>query len=99
MNQSQWPPVHNGSRQQSCLHPDLLCQSVIALQLPTRARKCLLRARINTLGDLLRLSAQDLLDLRNFGLASLVAVEARLARCGLTLRDHTISPQSNKSDA
>ena len=88
--------MQTNSPQLSGIQPDVLRQPISALLLPTRACKCLLRAGVNNIEDLLRFSADDLLGLRNFGLGSLIAVEARLARAGLCLRNAGEQPAFSK---
>ena len=56
------------------------------LALSVRARKCMARLGINTLGELRRKSADDLLDCKNFGVTSLNEVRQKLADFGLKLR-------------
>ena len=56
------------------------------LGLPARAYNGLKRARINTVGDLLELTPDDLLDIREFGATSLDYVVRALDRLGLELR-------------
>lgn len=51
-----------------------------------RALNCLKRARIDTLGELLLKSGDNLLDITNFGEKSLDHVKDRLQRLGLSLR-------------
>ena len=54
-----------------------------------RARNCLLRAHIYTLGELLQKSPDDLLAITNFGQKSLDLVIMRLTAMGLTLFGNT----------
>lgn len=56
------------------------------LELTERPRNCLKRAQINTVGELLSRSADDLLSITNFGQKSLDEVVTRLTDRGLTLR-------------
>lgn len=58
------------------------------LQLSTRVLHCLYDAyeRVETIGDLCRLRAEDLCGLRNFGLVSLVEIQKALAGRGLSLK-------------
>lgn len=50
-----------------------------------RARNCLLRAQVDTLGDLLQKTEDDLLAITNFGQKSLDLVISQLGTLGLTL--------------
>ena len=71
------------------LTPDqqaLLNRPVSDLNLSVRARKCMARLGINTLGELIRYSADELLECKNFGVTSLNEVRDKLAAFGLKLR-------------
>ena len=63
----------------------LLSKPVIELELSVRARRCLQRLNVVTLGDLIQLTEADLLATRNFGVTSLNEVKGRLAEFGLSL--------------
>lgn len=56
------------------------------LELSERPRNCLKRAQVNTVGELLQKSEDDLLAITNFGQKSLDEVIAKLDERGLTLR-------------
>ena len=56
------------------------------LDLSERQRNCLKRAQVNTIGELLMKSYDDLLNITNFGQKSLDEVIAKLDERGLTLR-------------
>ena len=56
------------------------------MNLSVRARKCMIRLAINTLGDLIRRTADDLLECKNFGVTSLNEVREKLTTIGLKLR-------------
>lgn len=56
------------------------------LALSTRARLSLARASVKTVGGLCQLSADDLLEIRNFGSSCLLEVRNQLAKVGLSLR-------------
>lgn len=56
------------------------------LDLSERPRNCLKRAQVNTIGELLMKSYDDLLNITNFGQKSLDEVIAKLDERGLTLR-------------
>ncbi|MFO0876974.1 MAG: DNA-directed RNA polymerase subunit alpha C-terminal domain-containing protein [Gemmataceae bacterium] len=60
---------------------------VSELNLSVRARKCMNRLGINTLGDLIQRSQEELLEAKNFGQTSLQEVKERLTAYGLRLRD------------
>jgi DNA-directed RNA polymerase subunit alpha len=64
----------------------VLNKPVSDLNLSVRARKCMNRLGINTLGDLINRTADELLESKNFGMTSLSEVREKLAQYGLTLR-------------
>lgn len=65
----------------------LLGTSVSDLQLSVRARKCMARLQIATLGELVQRSPDDLLSTKNFGVTSLNEIRQQLAERGLKLRN------------
>lgn len=56
------------------------------LNLSVRARKCMVRLNISTVGDLLRHTGDELLECKNFGVTSLNEVREKLTVQGLKLR-------------
>ncbi|CAB4765817.1 MAG: DNA-directed RNA polymerase subunit alpha [Actinobacteria bacterium] len=56
------------------------------LDLSERPRNCLKRAQVNTVGELLQKTEEDLLNITNFGQKSLDEVKQKLDERGLTLR-------------
>ena len=64
----------------------VLAKPVSDLNLSVRARKCMIRLGINTLGELMRRTGDDLLECKNFGVTSLNEVREKLAAMGLKLR-------------
>jgi DNA-directed RNA polymerase subunit alpha len=64
----------------------VLSKPVSDLNLSVRARKCMNRLGINSLGELIQRSADELLESKNFGQTSLTEVREKLAQYGLTLR-------------
>jgi DNA-directed RNA polymerase subunit alpha len=64
----------------------VLGKPVSELNLSVRARKCMNRLGINTLGDLVQRSADELLESKNFGMTSLNEVREKLGQFGLSLR-------------
>jgi DNA-directed RNA polymerase subunit alpha len=64
----------------------ILSKPVSDLNLSVRARKCMNRLAINTLGELVQRTADELLEAKNFGMTSLNEVREKLAQYGLTLR-------------
>ena len=65
----------------------MLGKPVSDLNLSVRARKCMNRLGINTLGDLISRSSDELLEAKNFGQTSLQEVKDKLTQYGLRLRD------------
>jgi DNA-directed RNA polymerase subunit alpha len=65
--------------------PDLEL-TIEELDLSERPRNCLKRAQINTVGELLTKTEDDLLNITNFGQKSLDEVKAKLDERGLSLR-------------
>jgi DNA-directed RNA polymerase subunit alpha len=57
------------------------------LELPERPRNCLKRAQINTVGELIERTQEELLAITNFGQKSLDEVLERLDERGLSLRE------------
>ena len=54
------------------------------LKLSPRILNCLKSAQINTVGEVLRVSDEDLLKIRNFGEKSLAELKVRLGEHGFT---------------
>ncbi|MFG0275596.1 MAG: DNA-directed RNA polymerase subunit alpha C-terminal domain-containing protein [Phycisphaerales bacterium] len=63
----------------------LLDTPVTDFELSVRARNCLKKMNIRTLGDLLRISEAELLSYKNFGETSLVEIKQMLSTKGLRL--------------
>ncbi len=61
--------------------------SVAELNLSVRARKCLQRLNLNTLGDLTSCTEAELLGCKNFGMTSLIEVKEKLQEQNLSLRE------------
>lgn len=64
----------------------LLSRPIAELSLSVRARKCMIRLGINTVGELVRRTGDDLLECKNFGVTSLNEVREKLTLQGLKLR-------------
>jgi DNA-directed RNA polymerase subunit alpha len=78
------PPIDT-----SHMSPDeqaLLDRPISELNLSVRARKCMARLQLNTIGELIRKSGDDMLECKNFGVTSLNEVREKLADLGLKLR-------------
>lgn len=73
----------------STLSPDeqaLLDRPIADLNLSVRARKCMVRLGLTTIGELVRRTGDDLLECKNFGVTSLNEVREKLTTQGLKLR-------------
>jgi DNA-directed RNA polymerase subunit alpha len=75
------PPIQMSEEDQAKLNVP-----VTELNLSVRARKCMNRLGINTLGDLIQRTADELLESKNFGMTSLGEVREKLQAYGLSLR-------------
>ncbi len=78
------PPIDT-----SHMSPDeqaLLDRPIADLNLSVRARKCMVRLGINTIGELVRKTGDDMLECKNFGVTSLNEVRDKLNALGLKLR-------------
>ncbi len=64
----------------------LLSKPVDDLQLSVRARKCLQRLNIRTIGELIRRTDVELLGIKNFGVTSLNEIKKSVGNLGLSLR-------------
>ena len=64
----------------------IISKPISALNLSVRARKCMVRLGITTIGELLRRTGDDLLECKNFGVTSLNEVREKLSAAGLRLR-------------
>ena len=64
----------------------LLERPISDLNLSVRARKCMVRLGISTVGELIRRTGDDLLECKNFGVTSLNEVREKLTQHGLALR-------------
>ena len=64
-----------------------LALTVEDLNLSVRSYNCLKREGINTVGDLVQKSEQELMDIRNFGQKSIDEVKGKLEELGLSLRE------------
>ena len=64
----------------------LMNKPLTFLDLSVRARKCMNRLNITTVGELIRRTADELLDCKNFGVTSLNEIREKLTEHGLKLR-------------
>ncbi|MBQ6774053.1 MAG: DNA-directed RNA polymerase subunit alpha [Synergistaceae bacterium] len=66
--------------------PEWFSHPIHELELTIRSENCLLRGGMNTIGDLIKKSRDDLLKIRNLGKKSLGEIEAKLASMGYALK-------------
>jgi DNA-directed RNA polymerase subunit alpha len=64
----------------------LLGRPIADLNLSVRARKCMIRLGVATIGELIRHTGDELLECKNFGVTSLNEVREKLTAHGLKLR-------------
>jgi DNA-directed RNA polymerase subunit alpha len=64
----------------------LLGKPIADLNLSVRARKCMMRLGVATIGELVRRTGDELLECKNFGVTSLNEVREKLTAHGLKLR-------------
>ena len=64
----------------------VLMRPISDLSLSVRARKCMVRLGITTIGELLRRTGDELLECKNFGVTSLNEVRDKLTAQGMKLR-------------
>jgi DNA-directed RNA polymerase subunit alpha len=65
---------------------ELLSQPISELNLSVRARKCTTKLGITLISELVRRTAEDLMECKNFGVTSLNEVREKLSERGLKLR-------------
>jgi DNA-directed RNA polymerase subunit alpha len=65
----------------------LLAKPIGDLNLSVRARKCMSKLNIQTLGDLLKHTGDELLECKNFGITSLNEVREKLTQLNLKLKN------------
>jgi len=75
------PPTTLSPEEQAVLN-----RPVTELNLSVRARKCMNRLNLNTIGELVNRSGDELMEAKNFGVTSLNEVKEKLANLGLKLR-------------
>ncbi len=64
----------------------VLATPMSELGLSVRARRCMARLNIHTVGDLITRTVEELLEIKNFGHTSLNEVRAKLSEIGLSFR-------------
>jgi DNA-directed RNA polymerase subunit alpha len=65
----------------------MLSKPIGDLNLSVRARKCMSKLGIQTLGDLLKHTGDELLECKNFGITSLNEVRDKLSGLGIKLKN------------
>lgn len=83
------PPIPEPIYELEAISPDeqaLLNKPIAELNLSVRARKCMMRLGVTTIGELVRRTGDELLEVKNFGVTSLNEVREKLAQFGLRLR-------------
>ncbi|HJZ89522.1 MAG TPA: DNA-directed RNA polymerase subunit alpha C-terminal domain-containing protein [Gemmataceae bacterium] len=75
------PPASLSPEEQAVLN-----RPVTELNLSVRARKCMNRLNITTIGELIARSGDELMEAKNFGVTSLNEVKEKLGALGLKLR-------------
>jgi DNA-directed RNA polymerase subunit alpha len=65
----------------------LLAKPIGDLNLSVRARKCMSKLNIQSLGDLLKHTGDELLECKNFGITSLNEVREKLTQLNLKLKN------------
>ena len=65
----------------------LLNKPISELNLSVRARKCMSKLNIQTVGDLIKHTGDELLECKNFGVTSLNEVRDKLTTLGLKLKN------------
>ena len=81
-------PVMDSTQEQQTVDEELnqkLAMPVQELELSVRASNCLESVNIETVGQLVRMTEADLLNIRSFGKTSLREIKRKLADIGLTL--------------
>lgn len=87
MHSTERQPVETVETQQ--LSPEeqsVLARDVADLKLSVRARKCMHRLNIQTIGELVKRSADELLECKNFGVTSLKEIREKLVNFNVKLR-------------
>lgn len=79
-------PVEQETETDDAEEDSLLSKSIDDLQLSVRARKCLVKLNLRTLGELTRKTEAELLGCKNFGVTSLNEIKKAIVSLGLSLR-------------
>jgi len=76
----------------------ILSRPVRELELSIRSENCLLRGGIQTIGDLVHKTREDLLKIRNLGKISLREIEEKVEKLGYPLKHSNEENQSDESE-
>ncbi len=79
-------PAEEAAERETTEDQGLMNKPVDELQLSVRARKCLQKLNLHTVGELARTTDAELLGCKNFGVTSLNEIKKALANFGLSLR-------------
>lgn len=79
--------IQKGTEQQELKEDNLLSLPIKELELSVRSENCLLRAGIKTVGELIQKTPEELLKIRNLGKKSLIEIQEKLQKLGLSLKE------------
>jgi DNA-directed RNA polymerase subunit alpha len=80
-------PIHEPIEELSQEEKALLAKTISDLNLSVRARKCLTKLGIQTVGELIVHTGDELMECKNFGVTSLNEVREKLSDLGLKLKN------------
>jgi len=87
LEDGQYVPTEDSGQPASSDEQDELANKLVEdLQLSVRAKKCLYKLNIHTIGDVTRRTEAELLGVKNFGVTSLNEIKKALTNLGLSLR-------------
>ncbi len=79
------PVVLPVSQKDKEVSSDVLNKSILEMNLSVRATNCLKNAKLNSLGELVRKTEEELLSYKNFGKVSLIEIKEKLTEMDLSL--------------
>ncbi len=80
-------PIHEPVEELSQEEKALLAKTISDLNLSVRARKCMTKLGIQTVGELIVHTGDELMECKNFGVTSLNEVREKLSDLGLKLKN------------
>ena len=86
-HQAPAPPVGPQAAEISPEERAMLARPISELNLSVRSRKCMTKLNIQTIGELVSRTGDDLMECKNFGVTSLNEVREKLTEHGLKLRN------------